>query len=175
MPEGLAIGIDLGTTTSLASIGMPDGRPRLLRDPQGHGIIPSVVSILEDARILVGQRAKDRIVLDPDNTFFSTKRFIGRDMRQNENEWAAAAYPFRIVPGENGVACVQSHGRTYSLVDVGSMILAYLKKIAEQAIGMPVPKAVITVPANFNDVQRSTTWQAGERWTSTTSAAARST
>jgi molecular chaperone DnaK len=160
---GWAVGIDLGTTTSLSAIGMPDGMPRLLRDPQGHGIIPSVVSILPDSRILVGQRAKDRIVLDPENTFFSTKRFIGRDMRLEENSWAAAAYPFHIHPGENGVATVMSRGRSFTLTDVGAMILAYLKKISEQATGLPVPRAVVTVPANFNDVQRSTTHQAGER------------
>lgn len=163
MGGGLAIGIDLGTTTSLASVCMPDGQPRLLRDAQGHGIIPSVVSILPDGRILVGQRAKERLVLDPENTFFSTKRFIGRDMRQEENSWAATAYPFRIHAGENGVPVVRSHGREYTLTDVGGMILAYLKKVAEQATGLPVPQAVITVPANFNDVQRTTTRQAGER------------
>jgi molecular chaperone DnaK len=159
----LAVGIDLGTTTSLSAIGMPDGMPRLLRDPQGHGIIPSVVSVLPDSRILVGQRAKDRIVLDPENTFFSTKRFIGRDMRLEENSWAAAAYPFHIHPGENGVATVMSRGRSFTLTDVGAMILAYLKKISEQATGLSVPRAVVTVPASFNDVQRSTTRQAGER------------
>jgi len=161
--SGLAVGIDLGTTTSLASVCMPDGQPRLLRDPQGHGIIPSVVSILPDGRILVGQRAKERLVLDPENTFFSTKRFIGRDMRQEENSWAATAYPFRIHAGENGVPTVRSHGREYTLTDIAGMILAYLKKLAEQATGLPVPQAVITVPANFNDVQRTTTRQAGER------------
>ncbi len=163
MAKGLAVGIDLGTTTSLASVGMPDGQPRLLRDTQGHGIIPSVVSILPDGRILVGQRAKERMVLDQENTFFSTKRFIGRDMRQEENSWAAAAYPFRIHAGENGVPTIRSHGREYTLTDVGGMILAYLKQVAEQATGLPVPQAVITVPANFNDVQRTTTRQAGER------------
>ncbi|MBN1770780.1 MAG: Hsp70 family protein [Deltaproteobacteria bacterium] len=163
MSKGLAVGIDLGTTTSLASVGMPDGQPRLLRDTQGHGIIPSVVSILPDGRILVGQRAKERLVLDPENTFFSTKRFIGRDMRREENSWAAAAYPFRIHAGENGVPTIRAHGRDYTLTDVGGMILAYLKKVAEQATGLPVPQAVITVPANFNDVQRTTTRQAGER------------
>ncbi|MBI5502252.1 MAG: Hsp70 family protein [Deltaproteobacteria bacterium] len=163
MDKGLAIGIDLGTTTSLASIGMPDGKPRLLRDPQGHGIIPSVVSLLPDGRILVGQRAKDRIVLDPEHTFYSTKRFIGRDMRLDENSWAAAAFSYHIVSGDNGTPCVEAYGRTYTLTDVAAMILTYMKKVAEQAAGMPVTRAVITVPANFNDVQRATTRQAGER------------
>ncbi|MDI7269729.1 MAG: Hsp70 family protein, partial [Myxococcota bacterium] len=159
----IAVGADLGTSTSLVSVCMPDGQPRLLRDRQGIGIIPSVVSIDADSRAIVGQRAKDRLVLDPANTFFSTKRFIGRDMREEKNQWAATQYSYQIVAGENGIPMVKAHGRAYSLIDVAAMILGYLKEVAEEATGLPAPQAVITVPANFNDIQRSSTRQAGEK------------
>jgi molecular chaperone DnaK len=163
MSGGLAIGIDLGTTTSLAAVCMPDGQPRLLRDRRGNGIIPSVVSILPDGRALVGQAARDRMVIDPDHTFFSTKRFIGRDMRQEENEWAAADLPYAIAAGEHGVPTVEAHGRRYTLTDLAAMILAHLREVATEATGLPVQRAVVTVPANFNEVQRAVTREAGER------------
>ena len=161
MPE-ISVGIDLGTTNSCISTCWPNGQPRLLRDEAGIGVIPSVVSFADDGRVEVGQKARMRLLSDPENTFLSTKRFIGRDMRTDENRYAAAQYAYTIEPGKNGIPMAVTREKRLPIYQISGSILRYLKEIAERGVGQEVNKAVITVPANFNEVQRRSTHQAGE-------------
>ncbi len=161
MPE-ISVGIDLGTTNSCVSTCWPNGQPRLLRDGTGIGVIPSVVSFVEDDRVEVGHKGKLRVLQDPQNTFYSIKRFVGRDMRLDENKWAASLYPYVIEAGENGLPVAVTRGQRLPLYQISGTILGHLKQIAERSLDQPVTKAVITVPANFNEVQLRATHQAGE-------------
>jgi molecular chaperone DnaK len=161
MPE-ISVGIDLGTTNSCVSTCWPNGQPRLLRDEAGVGVIPSVVSFTDDGRVEVGQKARMRLLSDPENTFLSTKRFIGRDMRTDENRYAAKQYAYAIEPGKNGIPMAVTRGKRLPIYQISGSVLRYLKEIAERGVGQEVKKAVITVPANFNEVQRRSTHQAGE-------------
>lgn len=158
----ISVGIDLGTTNSCISTCWPNGQPRLMRDDAGVGVIPSVVSFTDEGRIEVGQKARMRMLNDPENTFHSVKRFIGRDMRMDENRHAVAHYAYTIEAGKNGIPMAVTRGRRFPIYQLSGSILRYLKQIAEQGIGHEVRKAVITVPANFNEVQRRSTHQAGE-------------
>ncbi len=161
MPE-ISVGIDLGTTNSCISTCWPNGQPRLLRDEAGIGVIPSVVSFADDGHVEVGQKARMRLLSDPENTFLSTKRFIGRDMRTDENRYAAAQYAYTIEPGKNGIPMAVTRDKRLPIYQISGSILRYLKEIAERGVGQEVRKAVITVPASFNEVQRRSTHQAGE-------------
>ncbi|MBW2260418.1 MAG: Hsp70 family protein [Deltaproteobacteria bacterium] len=158
----ISVGIDLGTTNSCISTCWPNGQPRLLRDEAGIGVIPSVVSFTEDGHVEVGQKARMRLLSDPVNTFLSTKRFIGRDMRTDENRYAAAQYTYTIEPGKNGIPMAVTRDKRLPIYQISGSVLRYLKEIAERGVGQEVKKAVITVPANFNEVQRRSTHQAGE-------------
>ncbi len=158
----ISVGIDLGTTNSCISTCWPNGQPRLLRDDTGVGVIPSVVSFLEDGRLEVGTKARQRLLTDLGNTFYSVKRFIGRDMRLEENRWAASQYPFSIEAGQNGIPMAVTRGRRFPVYQISGHVLEYLKGMAEKSLDQSVTKAVITVPANFNEVQRRSTHQAGE-------------
>jgi len=161
LPE-ISVGIDLGTTNSCVSTCWPNGQPRLLRDEAGVGVIPSVVSFTDDGRVEVGQKARMRLLSDPENTFLSTKRFIGRDMRIDENRYAAKQYAYTIEAGKNGIPMAVTRDRRIPIYQISGAVLRYLKEIAERGVGQEVRKAVITVPANFNEVQRRSTHQAGE-------------
>jgi molecular chaperone DnaK len=158
---GRVIGIDLGTSNSVvgAVIG---GKPVVIPDREGRRIIPSVVSFLPDGHVVVGQKAKSRMVIDPLNTIYSAKRLIGRPFYAPEVKEFMAHYPFRIQEGQDKNPKIVAHGRAYAVEEVQALILRKMRQIAEAYLGEQSINAVITVPANFNEGQRYATKVAGE-------------
>jgi molecular chaperone DnaK len=155
------IGIDLGTTNSCVAI--MDGKlPKVIENAEGARTTPSVVAILEDGERLVGQPAKRQAVTNPSNTFFAIKRLIGRQYTDPMVEKDKGMVPYEIVKGANGDAWVRAHGKDYSPQQISAFILQKLKQDAEAHLGEKVEKAVITVPAYFNDAQRQATKDAGK-------------
>ena len=158
---GRVIGIDLGTSNSVVTT-MVGGDPIVIPSREGDRIIPSVVSFLPDGHVVVGQKAKNRRLIDPLNTVYSVKRLIGRPWWAAEVKEFMAHYPFRIEKGEDDNPKIIAHGRRYAVEEVQALILRKLKKDAEAYLGEAVDEAVITVPANFNEAQRYATKVAGE-------------
>ncbi|MCA9664296.1 MAG: Hsp70 family protein [Myxococcales bacterium] len=156
----LAIGIDLGTSYSSVAV-VRNGRPEVLADDQGNLTQPSVVAFLEQGGIQVGHPARALMGTDPYNTVYSIKRLIGRRMDDPEAQTAVASFPFRVTAGPNNHPVVELRGERLSVPELSAYILRLMKKIAEARLGQPVDKAVITVPANFNDAQRESTRIAG--------------
>src|SRR6201991_473553 len=155
------IGIDLGTTNSCVAI-MDGKTPKVIENAEGARTTPSVVAFLEDGERLVGQPAKRQAVTNPTNTLFAIKRLIGRQMTDPMVEKDKGMVPYEIVKGPNGDAWVRAHGKDYSPQQVSAFILQKMKEAAEQHLGEKVVKAVITVPAYFNDAQRQATKDAGK-------------
>jgi len=155
------IGIDLGTTNSCVAI-MDGKTPRVIENAEGARTTPSVVAFLEDGERLVGQPARRQGVTNPTNTLFAIKRLIGRQMNDPMVEKDKGMVPYEIVKGPNGDAWVRAHGTDYSPQQVSAFILQKMKEAAEQHLGEKVEKAVITVPAYFNDAQRQATKDAGK-------------
>jgi len=155
------VGIDLGTTNSVVSV-LEAGSPTVIPTAEGGNIVPSVVGFKKDGERIVGQAAKRQAVVNPENTVFSIKRFIGR--RFDEMEGERSNVPYQIVPGPKGDAQVKipNTNKTYTPQEISAMVLAKLKADAEAYLGEPVSKAVITVPAYFNDAQRQATKDAGQ-------------
>ncbi len=153
------IGIDLGTTNSVVAV-MEGDQPKVLTNAQGSRLTPSVVGFTDKGEILVGQIARHQQVTNPQNTVFSIKRFMGR--RHNEVHSEEKIVPYKVVGGENELVKVEVRGKTYTPPEVSAMILRDLKKTAEDYLGEKVTRAVITVPAYFNDSQRQATKDAGE-------------
>ncbi|MBM3322882.1 molecular chaperone DnaK [candidate division WOR-3 bacterium] len=151
------IGIDLGTTFSCVAV-MERGQPVVIPNPEGGRITPSVVSLGKER--LVGTLAKRQAVINPEATVYSIKRFMGRRYAEAAEE--AKRVPFRVIENANGDAWVEVEGRRMSPPEVSAMVLQYLKKSAEAYLGEAVTKAVITVPAYFNDSQRQATKDAGK-------------
>ncbi len=151
------IGIDLGTTFSCVAV-MERGQPVVIPNPEGGRITPSVVALGKER--LVGTLAKRQAVLNPQSTIYSIKRFMGRRYAEAIDE--AKRVPFRVVESANGDAWVEVDGKRMSPPEVSAMVLQYLKKAAEAYLGEAVTKAVITVPAYFNDSQRQATKDAGK-------------
>ncbi len=156
---GKIIGIDLGTTNSCVAI-MEGGEPKVLVNEEGARTTPSVVAFTKDDERLVGQIAKRQSVTNPENTIYSAKRFIGR--RYNEVAEEVKLVPYTVVEKANDCAFKLKNGKTLSPEEIGSAVLAKLKKVAEDYLGEPVTEAVITVPAYFNDAQRQATKDAGK-------------
>jgi molecular chaperone DnaK len=154
------MGIDLGTTNSCVAM-VRDGQARVLKDTKGIAVHPSVISFHPDGRVLVGREAAERKVIDAANTFFSVKRLIGRDYSDPDVQRLGEDFPFSIVQGQKGQVLTHARGREFTLPEVSSIVLRYLRQVASLAVGTEVCEAVITVPANFNDVQRSSTKLAG--------------
>ncbi|THD74256.1 MAG: molecular chaperone DnaK [Phenylobacterium sp.] len=155
------IGIDLGTTNSCVAI--MDGKlPKVIENAEGARTTPSVVAFMEDGERLVGQPAKRQAVTNPTNTFFAIKRLIGRQWNDPMVEKDKGMVPYEIVKGPNGDAWVRAHGKDYSPQQISAFILQKMKESAEQHLGEKVEKAVITVPAYFNDAQRQATKDAGK-------------
>jgi len=154
------IGIDLGTTNSVVAV-MEAGDPTVIPTAEGSRLLPSVVAFNKNKERLVGQTAKRQAVVNPENTVFSIKRFMGRHYTEVESE--RQMVPFQVVQGSAGDARVKLPvtGREYSPQEISAMILGKLKADAEAYLGEPVSKAVITVPAYFNDSQRQATKDAG--------------
>jgi molecular chaperone DnaK len=155
------IGIDLGTTNSCVAI-MDGKTPKVIENAEGVRTTPSVVAFLEDGERLVGQPAKRQAVTNPSNTLFAIKRLIGRNYNDPLVEKDKGMVPYDIVKGPTGDAWVEAQGKDYSPQQVSAFILQKMKEAAEQHLGEKVDKAVITVPAYFNDAQRQATKDAGK-------------
>jgi molecular chaperone DnaK len=153
------IGIDLGTTNSVVAV-MEAGQPAVIPNQEGGRTTPSVVGFAKSGERLVGQVAKRQAVTNAENTIYSIKRFMGR--RFNEVSEEMKLVPYRVVSGDNGDARVEIQGKKYSPPEISAMILGKLKEAAEAYLGEKVTKAVITVPAYFNDAQRQATKDAGQ-------------
>ncbi|MGB6545427.1 MAG: molecular chaperone DnaK [Candidatus Acidiferrales bacterium] len=153
------IGIDLGTTNSVVAV-MQGGEPVVIPNQEGGRTTPSVVAVTKTGERLVGQVAKRQAVTNPENTVYSIKRFMGR--RFDEVTEEAKRVPYHVVKGPHDDARVDIFGKSYSPPEISAMILQKLKTAAEDFLGEKVTKAVITVPAYFNDSQRQATKQAGE-------------
>ncbi|MBP7721494.1 MAG: molecular chaperone DnaK [Alphaproteobacteria bacterium] len=155
------IGIDLGTTNSCVAI-MEGKEPRVIENSEGARTTPSMVAFSKDGERLVGQPAKRQAVTNPDNTLYAVKRLIGRRFDDPEVQKMSKTAPFKIVKGDNGDAWVEVNGEKKSPAQISAMILQKMKETAEAFLGQTVTKAVITVPAYFNDSQRQATKDAGK-------------
>lgn len=154
------IGIDLGTTNSCVSV--MDGKDaKVIENSEGARTTPSMVAFSDDGERLVGQPAKRQAVTNPTNTLFAVKRLIGRRYEDPTVEKDKGLVPFHIIKGDNGDAWVEAQGKGYSPAQISAMILQKMKETAEAYLGEKVEKAVITVPAYFNDAQRQATKDAG--------------
>ena len=152
------IGIDLGTTNSVVAV-VEGGDPVVIPNTEGHRLTPSVVGFAKEGEILVGQVAKRQAITNPENTVFSIKRFMGR--RYDEVHHEIKLVPYKVVKVSNGDARVEIRGKQHAPPEISAMILRKLKEAAEAYLGEKVAKAVITVPAYFNDSQRQATKDAG--------------
>jgi molecular chaperone DnaK len=153
------IGIDLGTTNSVVAV-MEGGEPVVITNPEGSRITPSVVGFTKSGERLVGQVAKRQAVTNPENTVFSIKRFMGRKFDEVNEEMKMV--PYEVLRASNGDVRVNAGGKEYPPPEISAMILQKLKQAAEEYLGSAVTKAVITVPAYFNDAQRQATKDAGQ-------------
>src|SRR5438477_136225 len=153
------IGIDLGTTNSVVAV-MEGGEPVVVTNPEGSRLTPSVVAFTKTGERLVGQVAKRQAVTNPENTVFSIKRFMGRKYDEGNEEMKMV--PYQVVRATNGDARVKAIDKDYSPPEISAMVLQKLKQAAEDHLGESVTKAVITVPAYFNDAQRQATKDAGQ-------------
>jgi len=155
------IGIDLGTTNSCMAV-MEAGEPVVIPNSEGGRTTPSVVAISKSGERLVGQVAKRQAITNPENTVFSIKRLMGRRFSDDEVQGDVKILPYKIDAAENGDARVLMGGRPYTAPEISALILQKMKTDAEAYLGEPVTEAVITVPAYFNDSQRSATKDAGK-------------
>jgi molecular chaperone DnaK len=158
---GKIIGIDLGTTNSVVAV-MEGGEPTVISSAEGERLVPSVVAVNKNHERLVGRVARNQAVVNPENTVFSIKRFMGRKFEDPEVKKALSRVPYKVAKAPNGDIRVILDGREYSPPEISAMILAKLKTDAEAYLGEAVTQAVITVPAYFNDAQRNATKDAGK-------------
>ncbi|MEY5032930.1 MAG: chaperone protein DnaK, partial [Planctomycetota bacterium] len=156
---GKIIGIDLGTTNSCVAI-MEGGQPKVLINAQGARTTPSVVAFTEKGERLVGQPAKHQQVTNPRNTIYSIKRFMGRRTAEVAKEQKMV--PYEVLGSGDDLVKVNIRGKQYTPPEISAIVLQELKKVAEDYLGEKVERAVITVPAYFNDAQRQATKDAGE-------------
>ena len=156
---GKIIGIDLGTTNSCVSV-MEGGSPTVIQNSEGGRTTPSVVAFTKDGDRLIGQPAKRQAVTNPENTVFSTKRFVGR--MHNEVSTEIEEMPYKIISGKNGEVMFKIKDKEYKPPEISAMVLQKLKQTAEEYLGEKVTDAVITVPAYFNDSQRQATKDSGK-------------
>ncbi len=155
------IGIDLGTTNSCVAI-MEGSQAKVLENAEGARTTPSVVAFTDEKEKLIGQPAKRQAVTNPENTIFAVKRLIGRNFEDSTVKKDIEAAPFKIVNSEKGDAWIEAKGEKYSPSQISAFILQKMKETAEKYLGQAVTKAVITVPAYFNDAQRQATKDAGK-------------
>jgi len=159
--RGQVIGIDLGTTNSCVSV-MEGRTPKVIENAEGVRTTPSVVAFTKDGERLVGEPAKRQAVTNPENTFYATKRLIGRRFEDPEVKKEMDSVSFKIVKASNGDAWVSSMGKVYSPSQIGAFVLTKMKETADAYLGTSVKNAVVTVPAYFNDSQRQATKDAGQ-------------
>jgi molecular chaperone DnaK len=152
------VGIDLGTTNSLAAY-MDLTGPRIVEDPEGRKIVPSIVSVLEDGKLVAGEPARELLLTDPERTVYSVKRLMGRGVSDVEEE--RKLFPFRIADDSGSAIKLKLGNRTLTPPEISAAVLRQLKDNAEAALDAPVTEVVITVPAYFNDAQRQATKDAG--------------
>ena len=150
------IGIDLGTTNSCVAT-VIDGAVHVIPDESGLRIQASMVSFLQDGSVVVGNEARQEQMVDPGNTVYSAKRLIGRHFASKEVKTALQNFPFKLVKGKNNVPLVEIRSERYGLPEISGMVLRRMKDTAERYLRGPAPRAVVTVPANFNDTQRQMT------------------
>ena len=155
------IGIDLGTTNSVCAV-MEGGEPTVIPSSEGERLVPSVVAVNKNSERLTGRPARNQAVVNPENTIFSIKRFMGRKFDDPEVQRAKKMVPYEISKAPNGDVRVKLGGKDYSPPEVSAMVLAKIKADAEAYLGETVTQAVITVPAYFNDAQRNATKDAGK-------------
>ena len=155
------IGIDLGTTNSVAAV-MVGGEPVVIPSAEGERLVPSVVALNKNGERLVGRVARNQAIINPENTIFSIKRFMGRRYEDPEVQRAKGRVPYKITKAPNGDLRVVMGDKEYTPPEISAMILAKIKRDAEAYLGEPVTQAVITVPAYFNDAQRQATKDAGK-------------
>ena len=155
------IGIDLGTTNSCVAV-MEGSQPKVLENTEGSRTTPSVVAFGENNEKLVGQSAKRQAVTNPENTLFAVKRLVGRNFDDETVKKDVAKAPYKIIKADNNDAWLESRGKKYSPSQISAFILQKMKETAEKYLGQAVTKAVITVPAYFNDAQRQATKDAGK-------------
>ncbi len=158
---GKIIGIDLGTTNSVAAA-MVGGEPVVIPSAEGERLVPSVVAVNKNGERLVGRVARNQSITNPENTIFSIKRFMGRKYDDPEVQRAMKLVPYKVTKAPNGDLRVILAGKEYSPPEISAMILSKIKRDAEAYLGEPVTQAVITVPAYFNDAQRNATKDAGK-------------
>jgi molecular chaperone DnaK len=158
---GKIIGIDLGTTNSVIAV-MEGGEPTVISSAEGERLVPSVVAVNKNHERLIGRVARNQAVVNPENTIFSIKRFMGRKFKDPEVQRALSRVPYKVAEAPNGDVRVFLDGKEYSPPEVSAMILGKLKSDAEAYLGEAITQAVITVPAYFNDAQRNATKDAGK-------------
>jgi molecular chaperone DnaK len=158
---GKIIGIDLGTTNSVVAV-MEGGEPTVIPSAEGERLVPSVVAVNKNHERMVGRVARNQAVVNPENTVFSIKRFMGRKFDDPEVQRAISRVPYKVAKAPNGDIRVILDGKEYSPPEISAMILGKLKSDAESYLGETVTQAVITVPAYFNDAQRNATKDAGK-------------
>lgn len=157
----IAVGIDLGTTNSVVAVAQ-GGQPRVLTTAEGMALIPSVVSFTASGQTLVGAAARSARTTDPENTVFSVKRLMGRPFDAEEVRRAAARFAFSLERGPEQSVVVRTRAGTHTLPELSALVLREVRRVAESALGQQLGRAVITVPANFNELQRSATKLAGQ-------------
>jgi molecular chaperone DnaK len=155
------IGIDLGTTNSVVAA-MSGGEPMVIPTAEGERLLPSVVAVNKNHERIVGRAARNQAIVNPENTIFSIKRFMGRKYTDPEVQRTLSRVPYKVSQAENGDVRVMMDDKQYSPPEISAMILAKLKKDAETYLGETITQAVITVPAYFNDAQRNATKDAGK-------------
>ena len=155
------IGIDLGTTNSCVAI-MDGTQAKVLENAEGARTTPSVVAFTDNDEKLIGQPAKRQAVTNPENTIFAVKRLIGRNFNDATVKKDIETAPFKIINSDKGDAWIEAKGQKYSPSQISAFVLQKMKATAEKYLGQEVSKAVITVPAYFNDAQRQATKDAGK-------------
>jgi molecular chaperone DnaK len=154
------IGIDLGTTNSCVAV-LEDGHPVVIPNTGGYRTTPSYFAVAEDGKRLVGHLAKRQAITNARDTVYNAKRLIGRNFDSQEARRARTMCPYEIIEGPNGDCRVRIAGRVYTIPEISGIVLREMKRVAEEYLGEPVDKAVITVPSYFNDAQRQTTKDSG--------------
>ncbi|MCU0664127.1 MAG: Hsp70 family protein [Myxococcota bacterium] len=157
---GIAVGIDLGTTNSCIAV-VENNRATVIGDQAGRRIQPSVISFVSGDQVIAGHEAKERLIIDSENTVYSAKRLLGRDFTQPEMQALLAELPYRVKVSHDNIPSVLVQDREISLPEISALMLRHLKDMVRKTTGTEINEAVITVPANFNDVQRSSTKVAG--------------
>ncbi len=155
------VGIDLGTTNSVVAVCDANGVPRVLPDAQGVKVHPSVVSFHPNGSVVVGVEGKQRRIIDPRNTVYSAKRLIGRPFRSREIQAAQVRMPYLLKEGQNQQPVIITRGGEFAVPEISAIVLDHVRNLAANALGEEVTRAVVTVPASFNDAQRSATATAG--------------